>query len=249
MPLSSSPSDTKESSPTRFDRLVSAIRLTLALATVFGALYLIAQLLIGNELTEADIEQTIRRFGVFAPITFILAFAFAGSLIVPTTALAIVGATLFGDYYGFFYSMIGAQIAAVLGFLAARTLGRDAVKGWIGDRTGKVAWLNKRLADHGFTTALIMRLVYLPNGLINVVCGISGIRASVYTVATFFGLMPIVFAVVFVAASAKEAIVQGDWSALWQAKTIFAIALYFAAISTPVIAGVVRRRPGSRVSG
>ena len=247
MQLTSPPDDKgPEQRHSRFYRYVSIVKWILVVSTILGAAVLLVQFLLGNSLTEEDVERTVRRFGIYAPIAFISLFAFTGSLIVPTTVLAIIGAALFGDIYGFIYSMVGAQIAAMLGFLAARTLGRSAVEGWIGGRSGKVAQLDKNLVEHGFTTAVVVRLIYLPNGLINVVCGVSGIRARTYSVATFLGLLPIVFAIVFVAASAKEAFSQRDWSIFWQPKTVFAFVLYISSISAPVIAAVVRRR--SRLS-
>ena len=232
-----------------FYRAVTIVKWILVISTVLGAITLIVQFLLGNSLTEEDIERTVERFGFYGPLVFIAVFAFAGSLIVPTTVLAVIGAALFGDIHGFLYSMAGAQIGAMLGFLAARTLGRNAVEGWIGKHSGRVAQLDKRLVEHGFTTAIVVRLIYLPNGLINIVCGISGIRARTYSVATFLGLLPVVFAVVFVAASAKEAFFHRDLSIFWEPKTVFAFVLYVGSISVPLVAAVVRRKRRLRREG
>ena len=207
-----------------------------------GAAIAIVELLVGNRFSEAELQQAVSGFGPVAPIAFLVLFVVLGAFIIPTTLLAVAAATIFGAGAGFVYSLLGAELAAILGFVAARVLGRDAVARWLGRHPGRLARLDKRLADRGFMTALIMRLVYLPNGLINVVCGISGMRLSVYSAATFLGILPMVFAVTFVTGIARTAILAGDIEALWDPMTITALAIFVACVTVPFASGLLRRR-------
>lgn len=218
----------------------------IVLVVVVGALIVIVQMLLGKRVSAEGVEGWVAGFGTAAPIAFIVIFTLIGSLLIPTTLLTIVAATLFGRSAGFGYSMTGAFCAAMLGFFAARRLGREAVSRWIGKRTGPLAKLDKRLETRGFSTALLMRLLYIPNGLINIVCGLSRIRAASYALATAVGLLPMVFAVTFVTAGAKVALLSGDWSALLETETILAVALFLACLTVPFISGAVHHRLSAR---
>lgn len=231
---------------TRSRRVLGMLKWVAVILTSVAAVVLLVEMIIGQRMTEEDIRNFVKGAGIYAPILFVLVFAVAGSLVVPTTILAIIGATLFGSALGCTYSMIGAELAALLGFMVARTLGRQSVERWIGRQPGKLARIDKRLAERGFTTAVIMRLVYLPNGLINVVCGVSGMPTATYGLATAVGLFPIVFAVTFLTAGAKAAVLGGDWSALLEPETIFAIVLFVVCVTGPIAAGALKRRVRTR---
>jgi len=236
----------KGTAQSKLKRALSLLRWAAVILTTIAAVALFIEMVIGQRMTEEDIQQFVKGAGIYAPILFVAVFAVAGSLVVPTTILAIVGATLFGRGLGCTYSMIGAELAALLGFMVARTLGRQSVERWIGRQPGKLARIDKRLAERGFSTAVIMRLVYLPNGLINVVCGVSGMPAVTYGFATAIGLFPIVFAVTFLTAGAKAAILGGDWSALLEPETVFAIVLFVVCVTGPIAVGALKRRVRTR---
>jgi len=230
----------------RLRRLLVALRWTVVLCALIGSVIVVVEVVVGNRFSEEDIERMVRQTGATGPIAFVVFFALTGSLLIPTTVLAVVGATLFGRLPGFAFSMAGAFLAAMIGFTAARTLGREFVSRWLGKRAGALARLDERLEKRGFMTALVMRLLYIPNGLINLACGVSGMRATHYALATLCGLTPMVFAVVFVTDGAKAAILDGDWSALLEPETIAAMVLFFVCIATPLTTGLVRRRVRAR---
>jgi uncharacterized membrane protein YdjX (TVP38/TMEM64 family) len=226
----------------RHRRPSSWVRVALTTAVLASAVFSIIELTSGDGLTEEDLRVWVKGFGAWGPAAFLLAFATFGSLLVPTTALTVVGATLFGSLAGFVYSLVGAFCAAMLGFSAARTLGRKAVTRLLERRGGTMADLDARLAEHGFSTAFFMRLLYLPNGLINIACGVSAIPSQVYALATLLGLTPIIFAVAFITGGARRALLAGDMRALLQPEVLLSVALFGACISIPLVHMMVKNR-------
>jgi uncharacterized membrane protein YdjX (TVP38/TMEM64 family) len=231
---------------TRLQRALWLGRWAAVLGVVVGGLIALSELAVKRNFDEAQIHEFVAQFGPAAPIVYVVVFALAGSLIVPTTVLAVVGATFFGSGFGFLYAMLGSFTAAMLGFTAARTLGRRSVATWLARHEGTIARFDRRLESRGFTTALFMRLLYLPNGLINVVCGVSSIRGAVYASATALGLLPMMFAVTFMTEGAKQALLGGDWRALFRPETLLSAALFLVCLSAPFILGVVHRRLKTR---
>jgi uncharacterized membrane protein YdjX (TVP38/TMEM64 family) len=219
-------------------------RWALVLFTLGGAVLVAALFAENGSLDEADIETYVADLGVSAPVGFIFIFTLFGSLLVPTTLLAIVGAAIFGGLLGFGYSMVGAFFAAIVGFLAARTVGRGPASRWLERSQGRLAGLDKRLDKHGFTTALFMRLLYIPNGLINVTCGISSMRTSSYALASLIGILPMVFAVSFMTIGIREMVNTGDWSGFATPGSIGAIGLFLVCLSIPFVTGAMGRGKG-----
>ena len=83
-------------------------------------------------------------------------------------------------------------VAAVLGstasFVIRRSLGRDAVRGVSNER---VRALDERVADHGFATVLLARLVPLvPFSTANYAFGLTSVTARVVRPATALGILP-----------------------------------------------------------
>jgi uncharacterized membrane protein YdjX (TVP38/TMEM64 family) len=225
---------------------LSVVRWILVVGVLAVAAFLAVRFSEGNRLTEEDIHHFVSSYGVAAPLVFIVLFAVTGSLLVPTTVLTIVGATLFGPHWGFFYSVVGAFLAAMLGFMVARTLGRRFVSRWLERAPGRLARLDRRLEKHGFTTALFMRLLYLPNGLINLVCGVSAIPVAVYAGGTILGIIPMAFAVTYMAAGISQALLTGDWSALERPETILGGGLFVCCLTVPWLISRIRKRQQGR---
>ncbi|MCI0642510.1 MAG: TVP38/TMEM64 family protein, partial [Gemmataceae bacterium] len=117
-------------------------------------------------------------------------------LLVPGTVLSFVGAALFGVWEGTLYTWIGATLGATAAFFLAKALGRDFVNQRLG---GKLEALDRRLAQNGFASILILRLVPLfPFNGINFGSGLTSIRAGDYILGTAVGILPGTFVFQFV---------------------------------------------------
>src|SRR5512137_1866410 len=74
------------------------------------------------------LEAWITGMGVLAPLAYILLRAVAIVLtVVPNAPLDVAGGVLFGPFWGTVYSLLGSEAGAVVCFLLARSLGRDAI--------------------------------------------------------------------------------------------------------------------------
>ncbi len=113
----------------------------------------------------------------------------AGSLVaVPVTLLIAASALIFGPWQGYFYSLAGAVLSAVVNFGIGNALGRDAVRRLAGKRINR---LSKRLSQRGLLTVIALRIVPVaPFAVINMVAGASHIRFRDFWLGTLLGMAP-----------------------------------------------------------
>lgn len=81
------------------------------------------------ELFDPDwIASILQRAGWWAPLAFILLRVVAiMAAVVPNAPLDIAAGVLFGPFWGTIYSLIGSELGAIVCFLLARSLGREAI--------------------------------------------------------------------------------------------------------------------------
>jgi uncharacterized membrane protein YdjX (TVP38/TMEM64 family) len=222
------------------------VRIVIGALVIVGIAAVVFSSITGREVGGEALEAYVREFGLIAPLVYLLLFAVLGSLFVPTTVFAVLAVSLFGMPLAFFYALLGSVLSAVVGFWLARFLGRDFVMGWLGENPGKLTRLDAVLREKGFWAALMMRLVYLPCGLTNAVCGLSGIHPLSYLMASALGLSPIVFAVTYMASGATEAVNGGGVSSLFSGETTFAFGLLLCCIATPFVINFIAKLRGNK---
>ena len=123
-----------------------------------------------------------------APLLAIIIITVAGSLAVPLTLLIVTAVLAFGSIGGFFYSLIGAELSAVLTYAIGQGAGRDLVRRYAGERLNSVS---KQLSKRGILTIITLRIVPVaPFVVINLVAGASHISFRDFAVGTFVGLLP-----------------------------------------------------------
>jgi len=171
-----------------FRRLIPLGALLLA-AAVFvlsgGRHYLTFAALAEN---RAFLSALVVNGGALAVIGFILAYAGLTALSVPGAMLmTLASGFLFGPWLGALAALVGATLGAGAVFLAAR-----AGLAGLADRAGpKVQRLKSGFREDAFSYLLCLRLVPIfPFWLVNLVAGASGMKLSIYLVATFFGMIP-----------------------------------------------------------
>jgi uncharacterized membrane protein YdjX (TVP38/TMEM64 family) len=81
------------------------------------------------ELFDPDwIANFLQRAGWWAPLAFVLLRVVAIMVtVVPNAPLDIAGGALFGPFWGTIYSLFGSELGAMVCFLLARFLGREAI--------------------------------------------------------------------------------------------------------------------------
>jgi uncharacterized membrane protein YdjX (TVP38/TMEM64 family) len=142
----------------------------------------------------ARVKASVVEWGAWGPAVYMLLYAVGPSFLVPGAVMTIAGGMAFGTWWGSVYSLIGADVGAVVAFAAGRFLGKSFVEGLVGERFE--AMMNK-IARYGFHIILYLRFVpVIPYNALNLLAGASPITFNDYFWASMIGMVPgtIVFA-------------------------------------------------------
>ena len=154
-------------------------------------------------LQAAVLERELARFGPWAPILFVVLYAFATVLFVPGSALTVAGGALFGPVWGTLWNLIGATLGATLAFMIARYVASD----WVAARAGeRLARLIRGVEEEGWRFVAFVRLVPLfPFNLVNYAFGLTRIRLGEYVLASFVCMAPGALAYTYLGYAGREA--------------------------------------------
>jgi uncharacterized membrane protein YdjX (TVP38/TMEM64 family) len=123
-----------------------------ALVAVLSILFVIATF----KFAQADVvRQAIFTLGVYGPIIYILAKG-ASRIVVPVsgTPLYVLGALVWGPFYGSLLSFLGDMLGAVVSFLFSRHFGREWVMRHVSKSDSEI--IPKVLATTSTTSGLIV---------------------------------------------------------------------------------------------
>jgi uncharacterized membrane protein YdjX (TVP38/TMEM64 family) len=173
--------------------LLNLLKVAIVLVLVGGSIWL---LMVHREWFEDPklVKQEILAWGLWGPTVYILLYAVGPSFLVPGAVMTIAGGLAFGTLWGSVYSLVGADIGAIVAFGAGRFLGRSFVESVVGPRFHIM--LN-RIARHGFQIIFYLRMVpVIPYNALNLLAGASPITFRDYFWASMIGMVPgtIVFA-------------------------------------------------------
>lgn len=141
------------------------------------------------DLDPKALRERIEALGWWAPIGFMAAAGLRPFLLLPSFVVMSAGGLLFGMFQGILLSTIGFSLGAILDFVLARGLGRDAVQKRM--RPGRLAALDAFLSDRGapwlgFYTALPVT-VLTP---VFAAAGLSGMSVGPFALWVTLGLVP-----------------------------------------------------------
>ncbi len=109
---------------------------------------------------------------------------------------------------GFFYSLAGAELSALLAYAAGQGMGRDLVRRYAGKRLNSIS---RQLSKRGVMTIITLRIVPVaPFVVINLVAGASHISFRDFALGTLVGLLPGLVAIAFFADSLVRSIRDPD---------------------------------------
>ena len=157
-----------------------------ALACTFaGVLLLVAR-------SPDEVRRAADSAGTAAPIAFVALCVGLTLAFFPFPLIAAAGGLLFGTLEGTILSIVGGSVGAVLAFLIARYVARDAVQALVGDRLSRV---QDALARRGFVAVLYARIVPgVPRDVANYAFGLTRVGLGAFTAATILGIAPRAFA-------------------------------------------------------
>jgi uncharacterized membrane protein YdjX (TVP38/TMEM64 family) len=171
----------------RHAALLNLVKIAILVGLVGGSLWL---LLFHAEWFEnpAIIKAEVVEWGVWGPLIYMLLYAVGPSFLVPGAVMTIAGGLAFGTARGSVYSLIGADVGAVVAFGAGRFLGRSFVESIVGPRFETML---RRIARNGFQIILYLRIVpVIPYNALNLLAGATPITFRDYFWASMIGMIP-----------------------------------------------------------
>ena len=204
---------------------------------IISAVYVVRYSPVKNFLTTEALGGFLEDMGFWAPVVFMVIYAFGVCLFVPGTLLGAIGAVLFGPYWGFLYVWAGALGGASAAFFIARYLGRDFAATLIGDKLKKY---DDGIEQHGFATVLYLRLVYFPFTPMNFGMGLTKVRFRDYFFGTFLGIFVGTFIFIFFIGTIKDVWAGGRWEELLSWKVFLSLFLFVFSLFIPKLVKMVQ---------
>jgi uncharacterized membrane protein YdjX (TVP38/TMEM64 family) len=125
----------------------------------------------------------VRDAGPLGPLVFIGVMT-AGLLFLPATPFVLAGALLFGKVAGSAYNLAAAIMAASISFILGRYFLHDLAHRFM---AGRLAGLNAKAEEHGFSVIFYLRLAWFPFIVLNYGAGATRIRFNDYFWGTVLG--------------------------------------------------------------
>jgi uncharacterized membrane protein YdjX (TVP38/TMEM64 family)/rhodanese-related sulfurtransferase len=211
------------------------LRLMLLLVVVAGIALAIGY---REQLSAEALQQWVARFGVAAPLVFMLLYAVGTVLFLPGSVLTLAGGAIFGPVWGTFYNLTGATLGATLAFLVARYLASD----WVERKSaGRLKQLKTGVEAEGWRFVAFVRLVPLfPFNALNYALGLTRIRLSHYIIASYLCMLPGAIAYTYLGYAGREAVAGGEGAIQ---KGMLALALLATVSFLPRLIARLRRGP------
>ncbi len=184
------------------------------------------------------LESWVQEAGAAGPLLFMLVYILGTIFFLPGSVLTLAGGALFGPFWGTFYNLTAATIGAIISFVAARYLASD----WVEQKTGgRIKQLKLGVENEGWRFVAFVRLVPLfPFNLLNYALGLTRIKLSHYSLATYICMLPGAMAYTYLGYAGKEAIAGGEGMVQ---KIMLATALLAVVGFLPRLIGKLRSKP------
>lgn len=182
-------------------------RILLAAAIAAG---IIALFLHREDLHLEATVTWVAGFGLIAPLVYTALRVVSAVLLVPGLFLSLAAGVLFGPVWGAVYNLIASTLGAVLAFLVARYLAAHWVEQRLGGRLKKIV---EGVEAEGWKFVAFVRLVPLfPYNILNYALGLTRIKLSHFTFASFVCMIPGDVAYVYIGYAGREAMAGNESS-------------------------------------
>jgi phospholipase D1/2 len=185
---------------------------------VWGSVFIIVVLaawliksLWGEVLDKEQIISLIEGFRNSSTLLPVLvSIFFIGGLIgIPINLLLVASTLAIGPWAAFGCGLIGAVISALAAFWAGRTFAEPLARKIAPESQKKIS---QRLGRPGiFPVALIRLLPVAPFVVVNLIAGTLKISFPAFLIGTILGMVPGMFAVVWIASQAQHAFFEPQW--------------------------------------
>jgi len=152
-----------------------------------------------DQASPEDIRRVLRNAGLWAPALLLAVYAGRPLLLLPISPFWIASGAFFGWLEGAALAILGTALGALIGFHAARHLGRDFVERRLGTRVGRWA---RKTRENGFRTVFALQLTpIMPHDLLNSMAGVSRMPYRSFAAASLLGTTPIILVYAYIGAS------------------------------------------------
>lgn len=138
------------------------------------------------------LARTLVELGPWGYAAFIAAYTVLQPFGVPGTVFIVAAPLIWPWPVAFGLSMVGTMCASVVGFSFARLVARDWVARLIPERFKKY---EVALAERGFATVFVLRLIFWMPPLLHAFFGVSRVRFWTHFWASLLGYVPPLFLV------------------------------------------------------
>lgn len=154
----------------------------------------------------SDLEVYVHSLGAIGPVVYALTYVALTVFLFPASLVTVGAGTLFGLKTGLVVVLVGANLGALCSFLLARTFLRQRVTHWT-ESNPKFRFLDEAIGRQGFKMVLLCRLSPIfPFILLNYFLGLTAVRTVAYVLANLIGMLPAMFLLVYVGATARDAL-------------------------------------------
>lgn len=197
------------------------IKLSLAIVAIIAGWWGLSSFDYDRYLSPTALSQRLNDAGPLAPL--LLIGSMVGAVIIPpipSLPLDLAAGAAFGPFYGALYAIIGAEIGAILCFLIARALGREALSRFMKAE----ATFCQMCTDHQLMGAMFIAR-FIPIFSFDIVsygAGLTKISLKTFALASLAGMAPPTFAFVYLGSS----VVSAQWPLI--AGGVVMVALFLA---------------------
>lgn len=145
---------------------------------------------------------------VMVPVIIVI-FLVCGLITAPINILLVASTVAIGPWITFGCGLSGALLSAVMAFWAGKRLGKPLLQKIAGEKLEKVS---RKLAQRGIVSIALIRLVPVaPFLVVNMVAGFSKIRFFHFFFGSILGMVPGMFAVVWMTEQVQSAFEKPHW--------------------------------------
>jgi uncharacterized membrane protein YdjX (TVP38/TMEM64 family) len=178
--------------------------------------------------TEA-LLSLLRTYPVAAPLIFMLIYAIAPALFLPSIPLSFAAGFLWWSIWGVVFAMAGATAGASVSFFLARYLLSDVVRKRFA--AAQWHWLEGKVAKHGWKAVAFVRLIpVFPFNVLNYLLGLTPIPFVQYLWSSLVFMLPACIAFVAFGSSLNELILKGNIRGLLLGIAVAVLALLLVMI-------------------
>jgi len=168
--------------------IVSIMRVLALLATLAAVAYLLKLSEFGAAFDRAWVDREVLARGAFGTALFIAVAGLFIAVGLPRQIFCFLGGYAYGFFMGTGLALAATTVGCIATFYYARYLGRDAMRRHLGGRWRRFEHF---LAHHPFSATLVVRLIPITNNLVvNLMAGVSSVRALPYFLSSAIGFVP-----------------------------------------------------------